>query len=197
MYSGVRSDAKLGALASRPKGRAAIQGDLGRLGEWANRNLTKLSEVKCQVLHHGGKSLCHTTSWGWMGWGAALWKKPWGGAQDRRGQTGGGSAEGAVGLEHLPCEERLRKLGWVSLEKGWLLGAPNMPRRGHQRDGAELLTVVHWERIRDNGHKLKQGRFGLDVRKTFFPMSTVRQIAQRSCVVSILGCFQDPLSNVV
>lgn len=53
-----------------------------------------------------------------------------------------------MGLEHLPCEERLGKLDWVSLEKGWLWGhliVPLLavPRRGHQGDGAGLMTVVH------------------------------------------------------
>lgn len=35
----------------------------------------------------------------------------------------------AVGLEHLPQQERLGELGWVSLEDGWLWGTWQPPHR--------------------------------------------------------------------
>lgn len=39
----------------KENGKAAIQRDLARLEEWANRSLMKFSEDKCKVLHLGRK----------------------------------------------------------------------------------------------------------------------------------------------
>lgn len=43
-------DSKLGGVTETPKGHAAIQRDLGKLEEWANRNVMKLSKEKYEVL---------------------------------------------------------------------------------------------------------------------------------------------------
>ncbi|GAB0209608.1 mitochondrial enolase superfamily member 1 [Grus japonensis] len=43
-------DTKLGGVADRPEGHAAIQRDLNRLEKWADRNLMKFNRGKCQVL---------------------------------------------------------------------------------------------------------------------------------------------------
>lgn len=39
--------------------------------------------------------------------------------------------------------------------------------RGHLRDEAKLFRVLHNGRRRDNGQKLKQEKFGLDLRRKF------------------------------
>ena len=43
----------------------------------------------------------------------------------------------------------------------------------YQREGERLLTRVDSDRIRGNGFKLGQGKFGLYIRRTFFTQRVV------------------------
>jgi len=74
------------------------------------------------------------------------------------------------GLEHLSCEVRLRDLGLFSLEKRRLqedLRAAFQYLKGaYQKAGEGLLTKAWSDRTRDNGFKLKEGRFSLDIRNS-------------------------------
>ena len=65
-----------------------------------------------------------------------------------------------------------------SLEKrrlqGDLIAAFRYIKGAYKRDGDRLFTKACTDRTRDNSFKLKEGRFRLDVRKTFFYLGVVR-----------------------
>ena len=82
------------------------------------------------------------------------------------------------GLEHLPCEDRLRKLGLFSLEKRRLLGdliaAFQYVKGAYKQEGSQLFERVDNSRTRGNGFNLREGRFRLDDKGKLFTMSVVR-----------------------
>jgi len=82
------------------------------------------------------------------------------------------------GLEYLSYEDRLRELGLLSLDKrrlwGNLIAAFQYLKGAYRKDGEGLFTRVCSNRIRENGCKLKEGRFRLDIRKKFFTIRVLR-----------------------
>jgi len=79
------------------------------------------------------------------------------------------------GLEHLPCEDRLRDLGLFSLEKrriqGELMAAFQYLHRADRKAGEGHF--IRACRMMGNGFKLEEGRFTLDIRKKFFTVRVV------------------------
>jgi len=105
--------------------------------------------------------------------------------------------------EHLSCEERLRELGFFSLEKrrlsGDLRNASKYLQGGGQEDGARLFLVVPSDRTRGNGRKLKPGKFQLNIRKNFFPLKVTEPWPRlpREVVESPLEIFKPRLDVVL
>ncbi|KFV89624.1 hypothetical protein N327_03599, partial [Fulmarus glacialis] len=82
------------------------------------------------------------------------------------------------GLERLSYEERLRELGLFSLGKRRfrenLITAFQYLKGAYKKDGDRLFSRACCDRTRGNGFKLKEGRFRLDIRTTFFTLTVVK-----------------------
>ncbi|GAB0185910.1 hypothetical protein GRJ2_001056300 [Grus japonensis] len=82
------------------------------------------------------------------------------------------------GLEHLSYEDKLRELGLFSLEKrrlqGDLIEAFQYMKGAYRKSGEGLFMRECSDRTKDNGFKLKEVRFRLDVRKKLFTVRVVR-----------------------
>jgi len=82
------------------------------------------------------------------------------------------------GMKQLSCEERLRELGLLSLEKrrlwGDLTAAFQYLEGACKKDRDKLFSRARCDRTRGNGFKLKESRFRQGIRKKFFTMRVVK-----------------------
>jgi len=102
-------------------------------------------------------------------------------AQERHRPVGEGPEQATKmirGVEHLSYKERLRDLGLFSLKKrrlqGDFIAAFQYLNGAYKKDGGRLFSRACSDRTRGNGFKLREGRFTLGIRKTFFTMSVVK-----------------------
>ena len=93
-------------------------------------------------------------------------------------QVQGRAPEVIRGLEHLPCEDRLRELELFSLEKRRLWGDIIVAFQylrgyyGEAEDGPFIRTGSN--RMRGHAFKLEKGRFRLDIMKKLCAVKEVR-----------------------
>lgn len=97
------------------------------------------------------------------------------------------------GLEHTPCEERLRNQGFAQPGEATTLGAPNSSPSGgsYQEVRAELLWALQGWRARKN--RLKSREVQTVYKIIFLPNPVTKRHgygAQRGGAVSGLGGFQ-------
>ncbi|GAB0179355.1 hypothetical protein GRJ2_000400800 [Grus japonensis] len=111
-------------------------------------------------------------------------------------------------LKHFPYEDRLRELGLFSLEKRRLrvdlIAAFQYLKGAYRKDGEGLFTRAWSDRMRDNGFKLKEGRFRLDIRKKFFPVRVMthwnrlpREVVGAPSLEVFKAKLDEALGNVV
>lgn len=84
----------------KENGKAAIQRDLARLGEWANKSLMKFSEDKCKVLHLGRKKLWQQYRLGLPGRDASFQEAAWPSSNPRPGSWSWGWPRAGCALTH-------------------------------------------------------------------------------------------------
>jgi len=112
------------------------------------------------------------------------------------------------GMEHLSCEERLRELGLLSLEKkrlwGYLIAAFQYLKGAYKAAREGLFTRACRDRTRGNGFKMKEVRFRSDIRKQFFTVRVVRhwnRLPRKAVDVPSVAVFKarldGALSNLV
>jgi len=102
----------------------------------------------------------------------------------------------------------LKELELFCLEKrrlcGDLIAAFQYQKGAYKTDEDRLFSKTCCDRARGNGFKLKQCRFGLDIRKTFFTMRVVkhwnrlpREVVEAQSLETFKARLDSTLSNLV
>ncbi|XP_059575306.1 uncharacterized protein LOC132245913 [Alligator mississippiensis] len=112
------------------------------------------------------------------------------------------------GQQDRPYEERLRDLNLFSLSKwrlrGDLVAAYKLIRGDHQQIGRALFSPAPPGVTRNNGHKLMENRFRLEIRRQYFTVRVAKiwnQLPREVVLAPTLGKFKrrldDHLSGVL
>jgi len=106
------------------------------------------------------------------------------------------------GLEHLSYEERLREVGFSAWRRegcGETLQQPSSTLRGPIGKTGKIFSAA-WS----NGLKLREGRFRLDIKNTFFTMRVVKYwnrlpmgVGEAPSLVTFKARLDRALSNLV
>ncbi|GAB0178416.1 hypothetical protein GRJ2_000306900 [Grus japonensis] len=150
-------DTKLCGVVNTLERRDAIQRDLDRLERWARANRVKFNKAKCKVLHVSqGNYKNYKLEYCIQLWGLQYKK-----GMELLEQVQRRAMKVIRGLEHLSHEDRLRELGFFSLEKrrlwGDLTAAFQYLKGAYRKDGERLFARAWSDRTRGNGFKLKEG----------------------------------------
>ena len=106
-------------------------------------------------------------------------------------------------LEHLLYSNRLKELGLFRLEKRRLwedfIAAFQYLKGAYRKAGEGLIIRECGNRTRENGFKLEEGRFRLDIKNEFFSMRVVRHwnLLPREAVNVFKARLDGALSNLV
>ena len=105
------------------------------------------------------------------------------------------------GMEHFLYKDRLRELGLFSLEKRRLRGdhiaAFQYLKGAYKQEGSQLFERLDNSRTRENGFKLKEGRFRLDVRGKFFTKRVVNRLSREVVDALSLEVFKARLDGAL
>ena len=84
-----------------------------------------------------------------------------------------------MGVQARPCGERLNKLGMFSLEKrrlrGDIIALFKYLKGCHPEESQDLFSILPECRSWNNGLKLQEARFQLDIKRNFLTVRAVRQ----------------------
>jgi len=107
-------------------------------------------------------------------------------------------------MEHLSCEERLRKFRLFSLEErrlqGDLIATFQYLKQAYKKAGDGFFTRACSDRTRGNGLKLKEGRLRSDLRKKFWTVRVARhwnRLPRETVATPSLSVFKPRLDGAL